>query len=108
MNRTFEKPEDMADWHRRAHDLVLTHGTAWNNEGISGRLNIRCISGIIWLTEEGCREDILLHEGEYWMTSADRLVLIESLSERAHLLLEEWLAPEDMAHDGNTGKRRYE
>ena len=108
MNRTLEKAQGAPDWRRRVYDLVLMPGRLWKSEGISGRLNIRCISGMIWLTEEGCGEDIFLHEGECCMTSAGGLVLIESLSERAHLLLEKWLAPEEMADACNAEERKRE
>lgn len=43
--------------------------------------SIECTRGCLWLTEDGCVEDIVLEPGDAWAATRDRTVLVNALRE---------------------------
>lgn len=50
-------------------------------------LEVRCISGIVWVTQEGQLEDVVLMRGETWASKGAQPVVIGALEGRASFAL---------------------
>jgi hypothetical protein len=60
--------------------ITLAHRGVLSLEPAAGTF-IECTRGCLWLTEDGCSEDIVLLPGDAWQASGRRPVLASALRE---------------------------
>ena len=52
-----------------------------------GTLEIKCLEGALWITQEGDDLDYCLEQNENYLTNSSQKVLLESLEENSQLIL---------------------
>lgn len=53
----------------------------------AGRVELRAVSGIVWITETGVADDVFLRAGETYRTRCKGRVVIEAVHGNAHVVL---------------------
>ena len=66
--------------------ITLRHGEAHRIEAGKGLL-VQCLTGTLWLTQEGDPRDIVLKPGEEATIERDGLSLVSALSDAQFVLL---------------------
>ena len=67
-------------------EFELHTGDLWKTRNNSRELRIQCVDGILWITQTGDPNDIVLTPGEEFVARRRALVVVQSLTEaRVHV-----------------------
>jgi hypothetical protein len=62
-------------------EFELRTGDLWKTRNNFRELRIRCLDGILWITQTGDSNDIVLTPGEEFVARRRALVIVQSLTE---------------------------
>lgn len=60
--------------------IVLGEGQVWGHTAGREPLHLRCKTGLLWITAEGEKRDVILHPGETWTAHRRGRVVVEALA----------------------------
>ncbi len=63
-----------------AQELVLTKGEVWRALGSDGWQAVRCLEGILWLTQTGDGKDYILRAGDAFLVTGPGKVVVEAIA----------------------------
>jgi hypothetical protein len=67
-------------------EFELQTGDLWKTRNNFRELRIRCLDGILWITQTGDPNDVVLTPGEEFVAKRQALVIVQSLTEaRVHI-----------------------
>jgi hypothetical protein len=64
-----------------AETMKLRDGELWSADGLTGALQVRCVSGNVWLTQEGRAEDIVIGPGGMCVVPGYGKVVVQALDD---------------------------
>jgi hypothetical protein len=65
----------------RPQEITLTADSLWSAYGTPDEIEIDCREGVVWITQEGDRRDIVLHAEQQYRTEKRGLVIVQAVGD---------------------------
>ncbi len=62
-----------------AQELVLNKGELWRAQGSDGRQVVKCIEGVVWVTQTGDGSDHILQAGDAFLVAGSGKTVVEAI-----------------------------